>query len=226
MKLRKNGAHPAVKSDMRFWILCVCFLLGMAAAYPARRSISTDALAQLGAYVQSYAQLADGRSQQPVSVLSAAAAYLRYPLLAFLFGLSAAGVALIPLLCAAQGFFLSFSVCCFAAALGRDGVLLALAALGLRCLFVHGSTNRHRSPRAAVSVCTAVYAVPGRCRFCPGVPRHAASAAPQTGAELADAAVLCVCASDRYGGGVRHCTKIFCAYFGAYRLKKERGEGI
>lgn len=136
MKLRKNGAHPAVKSDMRFWILCVCFLLGMAAAYPARRSISTDALAQLGAYVQSYAQLADGRSQQPVSVLSAAAAYLRYPLLAFLFGLSAAGVALIPLLCAAQGFFLSFSMCCFAAALGRDGVLLALAALGLRCLFV------------------------------------------------------------------------------------------
>ena len=195
MKLRKNGAHPAVKSDMRFWILCVCFLLGMAAAYPARRSISTDALAQLGAYVQSYAQLADGRSQQPVSVLSAAAAYLRYPLLAFLFGLSAAGVALIPLLCAAQGFFLSFSVCCFAAG-------------------------------AAVSVCAAVYAVPGRCRFCPGVPRHAASAAPQTGAELADAAVLCVCASDRYGGGVRHCTKIFCAYFGAYRLKKERGEGI
>ena len=71
MKLRKNGAHPAVKSDMRFWILCVCFLLGMAAAYPARRSISADALAQLGAYVQSYAQLADGRSQQPVSVLSA-----------------------------------------------------------------------------------------------------------------------------------------------------------
>ena len=68
MKLRKNGAHPAVKSDMRFWILCVCFLLGMAAAYPARRSISADALAQLGAYVQSYAQLADGRSQQPVSV--------------------------------------------------------------------------------------------------------------------------------------------------------------
>ena len=162
----------------------------------------------MGAYVQSYAQLADGRSQQPVSVLSAAAAYLRYPLLAFLFGLSAAGVALIPLLCAAQGFFLSFSVCCFAAALGRDGVLLALAALGLRCLFVLPCT-----------LCLAD-------RFCPGVPRHAASAAPQTGAELADAAVLCVCASDRYGGGVRHCTKIFCAYFGAYRLKKERGEGI
>ena len=133
MKLRKNGAHPAVKSDMRFWILCVCFLLGMAAAYPVRRSISTDALAQLGAYVQSYAQLADGRSQQPVSVLSAAAAYLRYPLLAFGLGFASIGVVLLPCVTAAYGFFLSFSVCCFTASFGADGVLLALAVLGLRC---------------------------------------------------------------------------------------------
>ena len=99
-------------------------------------------------------------------------------------------------------------------------VLLRCSAGTGRCAAGAGSSG------AAVSVRAAVYAVPGRCRFCPGMPRHAASAAPQTGAELADAAVLCVCASDRYGGGVRHCTKIFCAYFGAYRLKKERGEGI
>ncbi len=36
---------------------------------------------------------------------------------------------------AAQGVFLSFAVQCFAAALGKQGVVLALAALGLRCLF-------------------------------------------------------------------------------------------
>lgn len=209
MKLRKNGAHPAVKSDMRFWILCVCFLLGMAAAYPARRSISTDALAQLGAYVQSYAQLADGRSQQPVSVLSAAAAYLRYPLLAFFVRAQCRRCGSDPTVVCGTGVF---------SVLFR--VLLRCSAGTGRCAAGAGSSG------AAVSVCAAVYAVPGRCRFCPGVPRHAASAAPQTGAELADAAVLCVCASDRYGGGVRHCTKIFCAYFGAYRLKKERGEGI
>ena len=68
--------------------------------------------------------------------LSTAAAYLRCPLLAFLCGLSAAGAVLIPALCMVQGFCLSFSVCCFAASLGHEGVLLALAALGLRCLFV------------------------------------------------------------------------------------------
>lgn len=61
--------------------------------------------------------------------------YLRYPAAAFLLGCTAWGVMLIPLTCAAQGFFLSFAVQCFAAALGKQGVVLALAALGLRCLF-------------------------------------------------------------------------------------------
>ena len=136
MKLRNRRARTSATPDTRFLLLCGCFLLGMAAAYPVHRRIGAESLSQLSTYVQNYAQLADGRVQQPVSLLSVAAAYLRYPLLAFLLGLSAAGVALLPLLCVAQGFFLSFSVCCFAASLGQEGVLLALAALGLRCLFV------------------------------------------------------------------------------------------
>ena len=48
----------------------------------------------------------------------------------------AAGAALILPVLAAEGFFLSFSAGCFAAALGRSGVLLALAAFGVRCLIV------------------------------------------------------------------------------------------
>lgn len=136
MKLRKNRARLSAPLDMCLLILCICFLIGMLAAWPVHRGISSEALTQLSAYVQSYAQLSDGRVQQPASVLSTAAAYLRCPLLAFLCGLSAAGAVLIPALCMVQGFCLSFSVCCFAASLGHEGVLLALAALGLRCLFV------------------------------------------------------------------------------------------
>lgn len=136
MKLRKNRARLSAPPDMCLLILCICFLIGMLAAWPVHRGISSEALTQLSAYVQSYAQLSDGRVQQPASVLSTAAAYLRCPLLAFLCGLSAAGAVLIPALCMVQGFCLSFSVCCFAASLGHEGVLLALAALGLRCLFV------------------------------------------------------------------------------------------
>ena len=42
-------------------------------------------------------------------------------------------VVVLPLVTVAYGFFLSFSVCCFTAAFGADGVLLALAVFGLRC---------------------------------------------------------------------------------------------
>ena len=58
----------------------------------------------------------------------------RYPLFAFLLGFASIGVVLLPCVTAAYGFFLSFSVCCFTAAFGVDGVLLALAVFGLRCL--------------------------------------------------------------------------------------------
>ena len=123
MKLRKKQARSSAPPDMRLLILCICFLIGMLAAWPVHRGIGSDALTQLSAYVQSYAQLADGRVQQPASVLSTAAAYLRCPLLAFLCGLSAAGAVLIPALCMVQGFCLSFSVCCFAASqIGRAHV--------------------------------------------------------------------------------------------------------
>lgn len=136
MKPYNRQTRLSAPPDRGLFILCGCFALGMLLAYPIQRRVGAEALTQLGTYVQGYARLAEDRVQQPASVLSAAAAYLRYPLLALLCGLSGAGVVLIPLLCGVQGFFLSFSVCCFAASLGREGVLLALAALGLRCLFV------------------------------------------------------------------------------------------
>ena len=136
MKPCKRKVRLSAPPDRGLLIVCISFLLGMLLAYPARRGIGDETLSQLGIYVRSYAQLSEDRVQQSVSILSAAAAYLRYPLLAFLCGLSAAGIVLIPLLCGAQGFFLSFSAFCFAASLGREGVLLALAVLGVRCLFV------------------------------------------------------------------------------------------
>ena len=194
MKLRKKHARPSAPPDMRLLTLCICFLIGMLAAWPVHRRIGSEALAQLGAYVQSYAQLAEGRVQQPSSVLSTAAAYLRCPLLAFLCGLSAAGAVLIPALCMVQGFCLSFSVCCFAASLGHQGVLLALAALG-HALHLAG-------------------------RFFSRLPDADAEATCQKRDTVADAAVLCVCASYRYGGGVRHCTEIFRAYSGAAVVKR------
>lgn len=204
MKLRKKHARPSAPPDMRLLTLCICFLIGMLAAWPVHRRIGSEALAQLGAYVQSYAQLAEGRVQQPSSVLSTAAAYLRCPLLAFLCGLSAAGAVLIPALCMVQGFCLSFSVCCFAASLGHQGRTAGAGGTG-----------------APVPVPAAVHALHLAGRFFSRLPDADAEATCQKRDTVADAAVLCVCASYRYGGGVRHCTEIFRAYSGAAVVKRK-----
>nr|WP_326164709.1 hypothetical protein [uncultured Oscillibacter sp.] len=71
--------------------------------------------------------------EPPRTALSAAVLYFRYPLAAFLLGFASIGILLLPLTAGAFGFSLSFSVCCFTAAFGADGVLLALAVFGLRC---------------------------------------------------------------------------------------------
>ena len=79
-------------------------------------------------------QLGGGGAPTARMVLSALVIYFRYPLMAFLLGFASIGVVLLPCVTAAYGFFLSFSVCCFTAAFGRPGILIALAVLGVRCL--------------------------------------------------------------------------------------------
>ena len=54
----------------------------------------------------------------------------------FLLASCSFGAVAIPLVCAWQGFTLSFAVACFAGSLGQEGVLLSLAAFGLRSVVV------------------------------------------------------------------------------------------
>ena len=90
-----------------------------------------------GRYLRQYAAVWGETTDRTASLLRVAGVYLRYPLLVTVLGFcGAAGAALILPVLAAEGFFLSFSAGCFAAALGRSGVLLALAAFGVRCLIV------------------------------------------------------------------------------------------
>lgn len=88
---------------------------------------------ELRRYLEDYVRLGGGTAPSPRAVLSTLVIYFRYPLLAFGLGFASIGVALLPCVTVAYGFFLSFSVCCFTAAFGADGVLLALAVFGLRC---------------------------------------------------------------------------------------------
>ena len=87
---------------------------------------------ELACYLTDFLKVEEG-DLSPRTALSAAALYFRYPLAAFLLGFASIGVLLLPLVSGAFGVFLSFSVCCFTAAFGSDGVVLALAVFGLRC---------------------------------------------------------------------------------------------
>ena len=89
---------------------------------------------ELNRYLTDYIRLDSEASPTVEIVLSALVLYFRYPLLAFFLGFASIGIILLPCLTAAFGFFLSFSVCCFTAAFGSGGVLVALAVFGLRCL--------------------------------------------------------------------------------------------
>lgn len=133
MKLHRGRTRLSPPSDVRRWILCLFFAAGVLAGFLARRAVGSDDLSALGDYVLGYAALPQ---RSTADVLSVAWAYFRYPAAAFFLGYTAWGVMLLPLLCTVQGFFLSFAVHCFAGSLGAQGLLLALAALGLRCAVV------------------------------------------------------------------------------------------
>lgn len=115
----------------RLLALALCFFLGTVLGQVVAGRVPAETGEELTAYLRGYIALEPSCS--PQVVLSALVLYLRYPLLAVLLGFASVGVALLPCFTAAYGFFLSFSVCCFTAAFGEEGVLLALAVFGLRC---------------------------------------------------------------------------------------------
>lgn len=115
----------------RLLFLALFFLLGTILGQVLAGRVPEEAGRELTEYLRSYVTLEAECSSQVV--LSTLMLYFRYPLMALLLGFASIGVVLLPGMTAAFGFFLSFSVCCFTAAFGEDGVLLALAVFGLRC---------------------------------------------------------------------------------------------
>lgn len=114
--------------------LALFFLGGIFLGQVLSSRISPAVGDELERYLSDYLHLAQEGSGGGAAFLSVLLVYLRYPLLAFLLGFASLGVLLLPCVTIAYGFFLSFSVCCFTAAFGVNGVILALSVFGLRCL--------------------------------------------------------------------------------------------
>ena len=134
MNFKKHGAPGGQPSPLPgLLFLAVCFAGGVILGQVLAARVPGETGAELRQYLNDYVQLSGESSVSPGTVLSTVVLYFRYPLLAFLLGFASIGVVLLPVTAVAFGFFLSFSVCCFTATFGADGVLLAVAVFGLRC---------------------------------------------------------------------------------------------
>jgi len=118
----------------RLVLLALFFTVGILLGQALAGRVPSATGEELNRYLADYVRLDAADSVTARTALSALVIYFRYPVLAFLLGFASIGIILLPCLTAAFGFFLSFSVCCFTAAFGAEGVLIALAVFGTRCL--------------------------------------------------------------------------------------------
>ena len=121
---------------LRSLLLALFLVLGILAGYILSGRWSGETDGELRRYLESYLAVT---ARPPVTATAAAQTlicFLRAPVLAFLLGFASIGVVGIPLLFAAQGFVLSFSLFSFAGAMGRGSFALLLALFAIRLLFV------------------------------------------------------------------------------------------
>lgn len=131
---KKQGRDGQSAPLSRLLLLALFFLGGVFLGQVLSGRVPDATGDELGRYLTDYLRLDGGTAERGAgAALSTAVIYFRYPLIAFLLGFTSLGVLLLPCATAAYGFFLSFSVCCFTASFGAEGVLLALAVFGLRC---------------------------------------------------------------------------------------------
>lgn len=126
--------RPPEKLRADYLIFGVLFLLGAALGHLTAGLVHPEQYRELSDYVLGYAR--SSYDPRTIPLMSVFFSYFRAPAAVFLLGLASCGIWLVPVFTVGQGFFLSFSIRCFSAALGRSGVLLAFAAFGVRCLFV------------------------------------------------------------------------------------------
>lgn len=118
----------------RIWILGFAALCGILLGAALSAGCGDEALGALSDYLRGYSALS--ASSREGALPGVAAAYLRVPLLLGLVSFCGAGMVLIPLLLCWEGAGLSFAAVAFSRAMGRQGLALALAALGIRGLIV------------------------------------------------------------------------------------------
>ena len=121
---------------LRSLLLALFLVFGIFAGYVFSGRCSGETADELRRYFEGYLALTAARAPTAEAAAQTLVCFLRAPALAFLLGFASIGVVGLPLLFAAQGFLLSFSLFSFAGAVGREGFLLLPALFAIRLLFV------------------------------------------------------------------------------------------
>lgn len=130
---RRGRAVPAFRIDpalVRCTALAMAFLLG---AFLGRTYAAGADGDGLRAYLTDYCAAVEAGST--FSLRTSALLYFGGCGAVFLLGFASVGAVLIPCVSGVYGFLTMYTIACFAAAFGRWGVGLALAAIGVRLLF-------------------------------------------------------------------------------------------
>lgn len=129
----KNRRAVFNRKVIRFILVLFCFLFGMILGQIFAGKTSESMFLEIRQYLIRVLQIEFKSRLTLESTLSLLWSYFRYPLLLILLGSSTIGAFLLPVALIVFSFFMSFSVCCFYAALGVDGLLFAAVTIGLRC---------------------------------------------------------------------------------------------
>ena len=113
--IRLGGWDPSVLRELA---LAALFLAGALAGHLYAGSRGEETWTALGRYLDDYCRLCDAGGAE-TSLVSCLVMYFGYGAALFLLGFSAAGVALIPALSGAFGFFTMYTVSCFVRCYGR-----------------------------------------------------------------------------------------------------------
>ncbi len=135
-RVRKLRYVTVAAIPLRLLLLALFFVSGVCFAYAASARCAEETGETLRQYYEGYLALAPERAASGETVAQTAACFFRAPVLAFLLGFASIGVFALPVLLAAQGFILSFSLFSFAQAVGREGFAALPALFAVRMLFV------------------------------------------------------------------------------------------
>ena len=120
-----SGVLPALM------VCAVCFFLGGLAGCVLTSHVAGGAGESLDAYLRGFLSAAEQSALSAPSLLLAVWESVRWPVLALLLGFTALGLIGLPILFAARGFLLAFSIASFVRIFGSAGCLLAFLVFGL-----------------------------------------------------------------------------------------------